>query len=137
MLRFLTIWCAALVLAACGDDTSMDLRSADGGVAGSAGSAGATAELDCTATVSLLDYKLSPSKLELSAGHNVLCARNDGQAPHDIALRDASREYGRTPKLGPGTSAKLILELEPGDYTMFCTQAGHESLGMSGPVTVE
>jgi uncharacterized cupredoxin-like copper-binding protein len=133
-MRFSWISCFLVVVTACGNDSASDPHSVDDAGADAA----PVSDAECTAQVSLLDYKLSPSKLELMSGRNVLCTRNDGKAPHDLALRDAANDVlGRTPKLGPGEHAQFEVELEAGTYVMFCTQAGHESLGMTGPVSVE
>lgn len=124
----------ALLATSCADDSALDLAS-DGGVGSDAA---APREAECTARIRLLDYKLDPAKLELSSGHHLLCAQNDGKAPHDLALRDTAKKVlGRTPVLGPDEHGQFAVDLEAGTYTMFCTQAGHESLGMTGPVTVE
>jgi azurin len=81
---------------------------------------------------------VEPSALSAPAGEVSLCARNDGQAPHDLAVRDATgRVLGRTPVLKPGESAVLSLALSPTRYALFCTLAGHESLGMKGTLEVQ
>jgi plastocyanin len=132
-------WFVMLLAAACGDAAHSDQPSdtSRAGASG-AGAAGSASELDCSATVQLLDYKLSPAKLELGSGSQVLCTENAGQAPHDLALRDANGQVlGRTPKLAPGERAQFSVDLQTGMYTMYCTQPGHESLGMSGPVSVK
>lgn len=95
-------------------------------------------EEPCTVQVKLLDFSLSPSELAVPRGEVVLCAKNDGQAPHDLAVRDANgTDRGRTPVLGPGESARLELELAAGPYGIYCSQAGHESLGMRGTLNAE
>jgi uncharacterized cupredoxin-like copper-binding protein len=38
--------------------------------------------------------------------------------------------------LSPGAGEAIAVELEPGTYTIFCSLAGHESLGMSGTPTL-
>jgi len=38
--------------------------------------------------------------------------------------------------LSTGESETISAELEPGEYTIFCSLAGHESLGMRGSLTV-
>lgn len=113
-------------LGACADDSTQTDRDA------------AASDPACDFTVSLVDYKLVPSVLTASAGEIVLCAKNDGRAPHDLAVRDDSAKVlGRTKVLGPAEQDRFSLELSAGSFDIFCTQGGHESLGMKGKLTVE
>lgn len=119
------LFLVSLLLAGCADDGDSQLPDA-----GSPAPA-------CSATIKLLDYKLEPKLVTVQRGEIVLCAENDGQAPHDLAVRrDANTTLGRTKTLGPGESDRFTVMLEAGDYAIFCTQAGHESLGMKGTLTV-
>ena len=150
---------ALLALLACGSDDAVDARpEPDDGLADAghththAGDAGhpshgadtgvggaviVDAGIDCTATVQLLDYALSPRALEVNSGSVVLCAVNTGKTPHDLSVRDATQqERGRTVTLQPGQASRLTLSLTAGAYTMYCSVAGHESLGMTGPLNV-
>lgn len=145
-----------LSVAACGDDDDDDTADlAQGGRGGAAvsgtggGQAGARAggtggaggetatETACTLTIKLLDYKLDPKTVEADSGELTLCAQNDGQAPHDLGVRDgAGKTLGKTKTLGPGESDRFTVTLEAAEYAIYCTQAGHESLGMKGTLTV-
>jgi plastocyanin len=92
---------------------------------------------DCAATMQLLDFKLEPAELEMSGPAIVICVENGGKAPHDLAVRDADgMVLGRTPVLGEAETAVLSLELDAANYGIFCSRAGHESLGMRGSLTV-
>jgi plastocyanin len=121
---------AVLLMAAmmgCSDDTS---TADDTGSDASAST--------CDFTISLIDYKLVPADITAQAGTIVLCAKNDGKAPHDLAVRDDSdKVLGRTMVLGPDEQDQFSLELSAGAFDIFCTQGGHESLGMKGTLTVE
>jgi uncharacterized cupredoxin-like copper-binding protein len=95
-------------------------------------------DAECTASVSLQDFKLVPDQVASSRGVITLCAQNDGRTPHDLGIRDAAgEEQGRTAVLAPGESARLTLDLDTGSFRMFCSVAGHESLGMRGTLDVE
>ena len=152
-----TISCLALLsLLACGGDDPVEEQpvpdagagstEADAGHAGHGGEGGvgsdaaavtADAGSDCTATIQLLDYALAPTMLEVASGQVVLCAVNAGKTPHDLSVRTgAKQELGRTPTLAPGQVSRLALTLSPGAHTMYCSVAGHESLGMTGPLMV-
>jgi len=98
--------------------------------------AGAAAE--CDFTISLIDYKLVPAQITAEAGNVVLCAKNDGKAPHDLGVRDESdKVVGRTRVLEPGEQDQFSIDLDAGGFDIFCSVAGHESLGMKGTLTVE
>ena len=121
---------SALLMAAmlgCSDDSSnADPNGSDAAAAA------------CDATISLLDYKLVPADISAAPGTIVLCTKNDGKAPHDLAVRDESdKVLGRTAVLGPGEEDQLSIDLTAGTFDIFCTQGGHESLGMKGTLTVE
>lgn len=93
---------------------------------------------ECDFTISLIDYKLVPAEITAEAGTVVLCAKNDGKAPHDLGVRDESdKVLGRTRVLDPGEQDQFSIELDAGGFDIFCSVAGHESLGMKGSLTVE
>jgi plastocyanin len=63
-------------------------------------------------------------------------SKNDAQIPHDIALEgNGVNEKGETVQDG-GTS-EVDVELQPGEYTYYCTLPGHRAGGMEGTLTVE
>lgn len=104
----------------------------------SSSSNGGDEEEACDYTISLVDYKLVPAEIDAEAGTIVLCAKNDGKAPHDLAVRDDSdKVLGRTEVLDPGEQDQFSLELNAGTFNIFCSVAGHESLGMKGTLTTE
>lgn len=124
-MRVISCFLFLSLAAGCGGDDD-GASAADGGAAA------------CTATVKLKDYMLEPSSLALSSGASVICAVNDGQTPHDLRVRDGSKvDLFKTAVLAPGTTARLSVTLSAGSYEMYCSVAGHEALGMKGPVTVK
>jgi plastocyanin len=135
-MRTLILASLCLCLGACGDDeperaerdASAQPDEKDAAVSGK----------PCSFTISLVDYKLEPSEVDAESGTIEVCAKNDGRAPHDLAIRDdAGKVLGRTKVLGQNESDRFTIELEAGAFDIFCTQAGHESLGMRGTLTVE
>ena len=117
-----------------------DITSGDAGQAGahdaSSGDASAP-DPTCSASISLQDFKLVPENPSVMAGNVVLCAHNDGKAPHDLGLRGADMQtLQKTATLGPGESGRITLTLAAGSFAIYCSQAGHESLGMKGTLAV-
>jgi plastocyanin len=87
--------------------------------------------------VSVLDFMIDPAELEVTGPTVTIAVTNDGPTPHNLTVRDAAGDVIiGTDDLGVGESETISAELEPGDYTIFCALAGHESLGMSGTLTV-
>jgi plastocyanin len=106
---------AALVLAACGGDDGNGGGGGDGGAAGS---------------LSMVDNAFEPADLTVAAGSS-LDVSNDGQAAHNITIEGTDIDED----VEPGQSTSVMIDAEPGEYTMFCEF--HRSGGMEGTVTVQ
>ena len=90
-----------------------------------------------TASLQVLDFKLNPVELTVPGGAISIAVVNAGPTLHNVTIRDdAGSILGATPDLREGESAPLTATLDPGSYTMFCSLAGHESLGIKGTLTV-
>ena len=56
---------------------------------------------------------------------------------HDLRVEDASgNDVGGTSQFIEGAES-VTLDLEPGEYTFFCSVGGHRAAGMEGALTVE
>ena len=87
--------------------------------------------------INVMDFMIEPSDLEVAGPTVTIDVTSDGPTPHNLTVRDASGEVVMgTEDLSAGDAATISAELEPGDYTIFCALPGHESLGMSGTLTV-
>ncbi|MDQ3688938.1 MAG: cupredoxin domain-containing protein [Chloroflexota bacterium] len=87
--------------------------------------------------VSVADFMLDPSELEVTGSTVTIDVTNDGPTPHNLTVRDEAGEVVMaTEDLSVGAMETITAELEPGEYTTFCSLAGHESLGMVGTLTV-
>jgi plastocyanin len=87
--------------------------------------------------VTVADFMIEPSSFETSGPTVTIEATNDGPTPHNFTVRDGAGEIVMaTQDLSSGESETISAELDPGEYTIFCSLAGHESLGMSGTLTV-
>jgi len=70
------------------------------------------------------------------AGALTLRSPNESATEHNIALEggDVSEEGPVVPE---GDVSEIDVDLQPGDYTFFCSVPGHREAGMEGPLTVE
>jgi plastocyanin len=111
--RGVTLVAAALLLAACGG-------SGNGGGGGGGGG---------TATLTTVDNAFQPTTLTVSKGTD-LEVTNDGQAEHNFTIEGTDV----TQDVDAGESATVSIDVDPGDYTMFCKY--HRAIGMEGTITV-
>lgn len=101
-----------MLLAACGGN-------GDGGEAGDGG-----------ATLSMVDNAFQPATLTVPAGSE-LEVTNDGQALHNLTIEGTEVNED----VEAGQSATVSIDIDAGDYTMFCEY--HRAIGMEGTVTVQ
>jgi len=87
--------------------------------------------------VSVADFMIDPSDLEVAGSTVTIAVTSDGPTPHNLTVRDSAGEVlMATADLSVDGTETISAELEPGEYTIFCSLSGHESLGMSGTLTV-
>jgi plastocyanin len=73
---------------------------------------------------------------EADAGQLTIDSQNDASIPHDIALEgDGVDEVGET--VSNGGTSEIQVDLEPGEYTFFCSVPGHRAGGMEGKLTIK
>jgi plastocyanin len=115
VMRFATVTATAVLLAACGGDGDTGGEGGDGGG---------------TVTLTTIDNAFQPATLTVAAGAE-LELTNDGQAEHNFSIEgtDVSQD------VDPGGRATVSVDVDPGEYTMFCEY--HRASGMEGTVTVQ
>jgi plastocyanin len=114
-----------LALAACGGGD-------DGEPSGNGGGDGAALELVAGPGSEL---KFDQTSLEAAAGEVTITMTNDGDLPHNVAIKgNGVDEKGEIVQNG-GTST-VTATLEAGEYTFYCSVPGHEAGGMTGTLTV-
>jgi uncharacterized cupredoxin-like copper-binding protein len=86
-----------------------------------------------TVPVTETEFKIALPSTELNAGEITFDVKNDGQLPHDLAIKGMTE---KTKIIQPGDSDRLTVTLEPGDYVLWCTVPGHEAAGMKLTITV-
>jgi uncharacterized cupredoxin-like copper-binding protein len=79
--------------------------------------------------------QLPPTKA-LTAGQYTFHVTNVGKVPHDFVVVGPQVDGVRTPTIPPGKSTDLIVPLAAGNYTLYCSVAGHRQLGMEAKVSV-
>jgi plastocyanin len=115
-----------LALAACGGGDDGGEPSGDGG------GGGTTLELVAGPGSEL---KFDKTSLAAAAGEVTITMVNEGDLPHDVAIKgNGVDEKGEIVQNG-GTST-VTATLEPGEYTFYCSVPGHEAGGMTGTLTV-
>ena len=117
---------AAVLLPACGDESTPDGASQDGAGAGG----GEVVE------VALSEFALTPASFSLDPGSYTFHVVNDGSVVHALEVEGPSGEV-ETEDLEPGESADLEVDLsEAGDFEMYCPVDSHKDKGMEGTITV-
>jgi plastocyanin len=119
--RFLLL--VVLLVAGCGGDNG----DGDGGSPAAAG--GDTDEIRA------LDIQFDPARITVDAGATTFTLTNDGQTPHALTIEQDGSEEG-TKTISPGESTSVTVELESGEYTLYCPVGNHRELGMEGTLAV-
>jgi plastocyanin len=79
--------------------------------------------------------KFQKDSLEAPAGEVTLVMENPSSVEHNIAVKDGGvDEKGEI--VGQGETSEVTVNLEPGEYTFYCSVPGHEAAGMEGTLTV-
>lgn len=112
---------AAIVLAACGSTATTDRPVPS-----------EAATIEVTAD----EYAFTPSALEAPAGPIAFHVTNAGNEEHEFEILKGEQVVDEVEGLVPGLDRTLVVTLEPGEYTFVCKLAGHDSLGMTGTLTV-
>ena len=135
---------ATMALVACGDDdgtTTTDTGAETTGAAaegeeeaGAGGKGGLTVKFEADPEGGLA---YTSDKESAEAGNVTIDLINPQPLAHDVAIEDAGGEQiGKTEVITEGEDSAKV-ELEPGEYTFYCTVPGHREAGMEGTLTVE
>jgi plastocyanin len=106
-------------------------------LAGCGGSEPTVQVSDQRAAIVLDDFLIEPQNLRADAGRLTFAVTNGGRLGHNLRLRGGpGGEHVVTTTLLPGKAATEPVTLQAGTYTMLCTVANHEQLGMTGRLVV-
>jgi plastocyanin len=137
---------ASLSVTACGGDddddggeeaatTEQTTETAAGGGGGGDGGGGATTLQLSADPGGELAY--DTSSLDASAGEVTIEFDNPASLSHDVCIESPDGEEVGCSDLISEDSTELTEELQPGDYTFYCSVAGHREAGMEGTLTVQ
>jgi uncharacterized cupredoxin-like copper-binding protein len=124
-----------LAFAACGDDEDTSTTAASD-TSTEETTTEASSGGGSTIDISETEFALDPSDPTAEAGNVTFNVSNDGETVHDLEVEGNGVEEV-TPSIEAGGSAQLSVDLEPGEYKIYCTIPGHADQGMEGTLTVE
>jgi plastocyanin len=102
---------------------------------GEAAPGGAGQELELSAVESG-EFAFDTTELQAPSGSVTLTMENPSPVEHNISLEGSGvDEEGET--VGQGGSSTVSADVQPGEYTFYCSVAGHREGGMEGTLTVE
>jgi len=88
-------------------------------------------------TIVLDDFRYRPQTIRARPGRLTVVLRSRARLGHNFNLRRGGRRpFATVSPIKPGARETKRLNLERGDYRMFCSIANHEELGMYGTLTV-
>lgn len=138
---------ASLALVACGggDDNSDTATTTETTQENNAGGGGGEAEGGSAGSANAISFEADPAgglayttdKVTAKAGKDTIDFSNPQPLMHDVAIEDSSgKTVAQTEVIAEGTDSTSA-ELEPGEYTFYCTVPGHREGGMEGTLTVK
>jgi len=122
-------------LIACGDDeesSSDDSASSSETTESSSGSGSSVA----ISAVPDGSFAYEQTSAEAEAGSVTIEFDNPATLGHDVQIEGPDGDLGGTDVIAEDTTTATV-ELEPGDYTFYCSVPAHREGGMEGDLTVE
>lgn len=124
---------SATGLAACGDDEQDTAAPPPPPAATQTDAAGGTVDVAAEPGGELAYVQDS---LTAPAGSVTFAFTNESSVPHDFNIEKDGEQVEGTEVI-TGDEADLSVDLEPGQYTFYCSVANHREEGMEGELTVE
>jgi plastocyanin len=123
----------ALGLAACGNNNEAATTGGGGATTNAGGGGGETLKIAADPGGAL---KFDQTSLEASAGNVTIDFTNDSSLQHNVTLDGPGVEDEGTDTV-TGSSTSVTLDLQPGEYTFYCSVDGHRAAGMEGKLVVK
>ena len=80
--------------------------------------------------------RFDKTALTAKAGTVTIVAQNNEPVPHNVSIEGAGIDE-KGPVVEKGGASEVSAPLKAGDYTFYCSVAGHREGGMEGTLTVE
>jgi plastocyanin len=142
--RLIALGAIALLAAACGESSGGEGGGAGGGQGGgyygdrgggtdSTGATGETTDAGAGGaelSVALNNYLFDPARIEVESGATIEVQNANANTPHTFTVKGTEIDVS----LEPLTSDTVVLDLDPGTYTVFCKL--HTSFDMEAELTV-
>jgi plastocyanin len=78
-----------------------------------------------------------PDSLEAPVGEVTLAFTNPATVGHDVHIERDGEDLAASDVVADGETTEASAELEPGEYTYYCSIPGHREGGMEGTLTVD
>ena len=85
--------------------------------------------------LSATDFHFTPPTISVDAGTVTFKLTNNGGTSHALEVEGNGVEE-ETDTIGPGESTELTVDLEEGEYEIYCPVGNHKDMGMVGTLTV-
>jgi plastocyanin len=123
---------------AAGAQLEQDTSGQSGGTGGQSdakgGQAGGTVDLSAPEDGSLA---FEPDSLQAPAGNVTIKFTNPATVGHDVHIEGDGEDLAASDVVADGETTEASADLEPGDYTFYCSIPGHREGGMEGTLTVD
>ena len=84
------------------------------------------------------DFRMNPSTITVQAGQPLqVTFQNGGEILHDFTAQQGLAKSVTILEDGGKSGTTTITYNKPGTYKFFCSQPGHDQLGMHGTITVQ
>jgi hypothetical protein len=89
-----------------------------------------------TLRVALGEYRVTPQKVQASAGELTIIVHNVGKLTHNLVVKRGTQKVDQTKPIWPGTVSVMAVDLAPGQYTLSSTLFSDQDLGVSGTLSI-
>ncbi len=101
-------------------------------------SAGAALPAEQVTLTGTDDFRFRPSTVSVKAGQPLeVTFKNGGEILHDFTAQQGLAKPVTILEQGGQSGSATITYDKPGTYKFFCSQPGHDQLGMHGTITVQ
>ena len=84
------------------------------------------------------DFRFNPSTITVKAGQPLeVTFQNGGEILHDFTVQQGLAKPVVILEDGGKSGTATVTYAKPGTYKFFCSQPGHDQLGMHGTITVQ